>query len=122
MDDQILLGFQHLGKLFSWHSLSLKKDYSHFKFRPGYNLSIREHPRLFWRYAITSTIYYIRKQKKQESGKKEQKLLMVELCELYKLQQFNAWVTLNFKDPSSLFLLKVESADFDISTSFDSPS
>ena len=61
IDEEVYKDIQFLGKFFSWHSTSKSKT-SFLKYRPAYTTSIKGNTRAFWRYAIKSVIYLIRKE------------------------------------------------------------
>lgn len=88
VDEEVYKDAQYLSKLWSWHSSAVHKDMSHFRFRPAYNVPVRGNAARYWHYAIKSTVFYLRRQKRQQSGelKAAQNKYMVELSELYKLR------------------------------------
>ena len=81
-------------RFWSWHSTATKKEFKHYKFRPAFNIPVKGNAELYWRYAIESTIYYLRRAKKQQNKevKSKEQRIMIELSELYKIRQFNQWV------------------------------
>jgi hypothetical protein len=50
-----------LAKFWSWHSSAVKKELTHLRFRPGFNLPIKGNCAKYWKYAIKATLYYLRK-------------------------------------------------------------
>ena len=68
VDEEFYKDVQYLTKFWSWHAAANQKDMLHYKFRPAYNVPIRGHAKKYWKYAIKSTIFYMRSQKKQQSG------------------------------------------------------
>lgn len=64
VDEEVYKDAQYLSKLWSWHSSAVHKDLSHFKFRPAYTVPVRGNARWYWRYAIKSTIFYLRRQQR----------------------------------------------------------
>lgn len=59
---------QYLAKYFSWYQTAVKKELSHYKFRPEYNQPVKGNARMYWKYAIKSTLYYLRKAKQKANG------------------------------------------------------
>ena len=57
----MLKDVQYLSKFFAWHSSSVKKT-AYLKYRPAYNIPVKNNARAYWRYAIKATIYMIRKE------------------------------------------------------------
>ena len=66
IDEEVYKDLQYLSKFFSWHS-KVTEYKKHFKFRPPYNLSVKGNTRAYWLYAINSTIYHLRKAKKEKN-------------------------------------------------------
>jgi uncharacterized protein YifN (PemK superfamily) len=73
LDEEIYKDIQFLMKLWSWHSSAVKKQIGHLKFRPAYNAPVKDNCLKFWKYAIKSTIYYLRKAKRTSTGFYKQK-------------------------------------------------
>jgi len=98
LDEEIYKDIQYLMKFWSWHGSAVKKDMFHFKYRPAFNVDVKKNARAYWKYAIKSTIYYIRKNKQKTSGAQRAKrqTQMIELSELYKLSEFNGWIKDNY--------------------------
>lgn len=57
IDEEIYKDIQYLMKFWSWHSTAVKKQMGHFKYRPAFNVPVKGNAKLFWKYAIKSTIY-----------------------------------------------------------------
>ena len=100
LDEEIYKDIQYLMKFWAWHSTAIKKELGHVKFRPAFNESVKANPRKYWQYAINSTIYYLRKAKKRQTGELANKRgrQTIELSELYKLRQFNNWIKENYSE------------------------
>jgi hypothetical protein len=62
IDEEIYKDLQYLSKFFSWHITAMSKEMTHFKFRPAFNEPIIGNAKKYWKYAIKSTIYYLKKQ------------------------------------------------------------
>ena len=65
IDEEIYKDLQYLTKFFSWHSKVIEHK-KHFKFRPAFNVPVAGNPMLCWDYAIKSTIYNLRKEKREK--------------------------------------------------------
>lgn len=81
-------------KFWSWHSTAYAKEMNHMKFRPAFNKQVKGHAKEYWRYAIKSTIFFLRKNNAKNSGslRAKRQNQTVELSELYKIKQFNDWI------------------------------
>eukprot|EP00347_Sterkiella_histriomuscorum_P015009 403358661 len=88
LDEEVYKDVQYLLKFFSWHQRGGTEN-KHFKFRPSYNIQVRGNAMLYWKYAISSTVYYIRKTKREKLIKAKRHLQIFELSELYVMQQVN---------------------------------
>lgn len=86
-----------MAKFWSWHSSAVKKELTHLRFRPGFNEPIKGNCAKYWKYAIKATLYYLRKARNQASTKSKRQRQMIELSQLYRIKQFNAWIKSNFK-------------------------
>ena len=73
IDEEIYKDIQYLMKFWSWHSTAVKKQIGHLQFRPAFNEPVKGNQRKFWKYAIKSTIYYLRKAKRNSTGYYKQK-------------------------------------------------
>jgi hypothetical protein len=75
-------------KLFSWHKKAVNQN-SHFKFRPPYNMPVSGNGKIYFKYAIESTIYLLKKAKKEKNHK------MKRHQEVNELSQINIMMTVN---------------------------
>jgi hypothetical protein len=98
VDEEIYKDMQYLMKFWSWHSTAVQKEMSHFKFRPAYNESVKGNARKYWKYAINSTIYYLRRAwaKRSDKLRNKRQQQMIELSVLYKIKEFNQWIKANY--------------------------
>ena len=62
LDEEVLKDIQYLTKFFAWHANSNSKK-GYLKLRPAYNIPVKGNAKAYWRYAIKSTIYLLRKEK-----------------------------------------------------------
>jgi len=62
-DEEIYKDLQHLMKFFAWHNAAVKKDLTHYKFRPAFNLPVKGNGRQYWQYAIKSTVKILKRNK-----------------------------------------------------------
>ena len=94
IDEEIYKDIQYLLKFWSWHSSAVKKQIGHLKYRPAFNQPVKGNCQKFWKYAIKSTLYYLKKAKRNTSGfyKQKRQRQMIELSELYKMKKFNKWL------------------------------
>ena len=91
LDEEVLKDIQYLSKFFAWHAMSNSKK-GYMKLRPAYNIPVKGNARAYWRYAIKSTIYLLRKEKQDKvllQKKRQQETL--ELTELYRLEKINEY-------------------------------
>lgn len=88
----------------------MQKEMKHFKFRPPYNLPVKGNAGTFWKYAIKSTLYYLRQKKQVASGAQKQKkqAQMIQLSECYKNEQYNLWLAENYSKKPEYQLLSIQ--------------
>ena len=76
----------------------MQKELKHLKYRPPYNHPVRGHAKAYWKYAIKSTIYYLRKAKNSAQIKTKRQSQTIELSALYKIRDFNTWIKENYAE------------------------
>ena len=97
VDEEVLKDIQFLSKFFAWHASSVNKT-GYLKYRPAYNVPVKNNARAYWRYAIKATIYMLRKENQDKAKlQSKRKNEMIELSEVYRLEKINEY----FRDAGS---------------------
>ena len=88
VDEEMYKDIQYMMKFFSWHQKAFKEN-KHFKFRPAYNVPALGNAQAYWRYAITSTMYLIKKGKREKTLKQKRQQEILELSQLFVMVALN---------------------------------